>query len=152
MNGTSGMRPKTAHATFAPALMSDRVARSIHMRMTASGWNRQTISSRSFFTPPEPTRRPAGQPPCVRAGAARQNVTGVFTLRTRRRPRALCGRKVDLREIIQLRRGPSMAAGHGRPADHAALWNGFANMASLAGRAVTIVGGEGATVFDAAGR
>jgi adenosylmethionine-8-amino-7-oxononanoate aminotransferase len=33
-----------------------------------------------------------------------------------------------------------------------ALWNGFANMASLAGRAVTIVRGEGATVFDAEGR
>jgi len=32
------------------------------------------------------------------------------------------------------------------------LWNGYANMASLAGRAVTIVRGEGATVFDAAGR
>ena len=33
-----------------------------------------------------------------------------------------------------------------------ALWNSFANMASLAGRAVTIVRGEGTTVFDAAGR
>ena len=32
------------------------------------------------------------------------------------------------------------------------MWNSFANMASLAGRAVTIVRGEGATVFDAAGR
>src|SRR5215472_4875698 len=62
MNGTSGIRPKAAHATFAPALMSVLVARSIHMRMTASGWNRQTISSRSFFTSPESTRRPTGQP------------------------------------------------------------------------------------------
>jgi putrescine---pyruvate transaminase len=44
-----------------------------------------------------------------------------------------------------------MAAGNGA-ADRTALWNGFANMASLAGRAVTIVRGEGATVFDAAGR
>ena len=33
-----------------------------------------------------------------------------------------------------------------------AMWNSFANMASLAGRTVTIVRGEGATVFDAAGR
>jgi putrescine---pyruvate transaminase len=45
-----------------------------------------------------------------------------------------------------------MAAGNGGAADRTALWNGFANMASLAGRAVTIVRGEGATVFDAAGR
>jgi putrescine---pyruvate transaminase len=33
-----------------------------------------------------------------------------------------------------------------------ALWNGFANMASLAGDAVTIARGEGAWVFDTAGR
>src|SRR6516165_6689991 len=45
-----------------------------------------------------------------------------------------------------------MAAGNGGAADRTALWNGFANMASLAGRAVTIVRGEGSTVFDAAGR
>jgi putrescine aminotransferase len=45
-----------------------------------------------------------------------------------------------------------MAAGNGGAAGRTALWNGFANMASLAGRAVTIVGGEGATVFDAGGR
>jgi adenosylmethionine-8-amino-7-oxononanoate aminotransferase len=45
-----------------------------------------------------------------------------------------------------------MAAGDGGAADRTALWNGFANMGSLAGRAVTIVGGAGATVFDAAGR
>src|SRR5260370_23824912 len=54
-----------------------------------------------------------------------------------------------------------MAAGNGGTADRpapggrhpgTALWNGFANMATLAGRAVTIVRGEGATVFDAAGR
>jgi putrescine---pyruvate transaminase len=45
-----------------------------------------------------------------------------------------------------------MAAGNGGPSDRTALWNGFANMASLAGRTVTIVRGEGATVFDAAGR
>jgi adenosylmethionine-8-amino-7-oxononanoate aminotransferase len=33
-----------------------------------------------------------------------------------------------------------------------ALWNAFANMASLAGRAVTIVRGEGSTVYDEHGR
>ncbi|HEX4657170.1 MAG TPA: aspartate aminotransferase family protein [Streptosporangiaceae bacterium] len=44
-----------------------------------------------------------------------------------------------------------MTAGNGG-AEQTALWNGFANMASLAGRAVTIVRGAGATVFDAAGR
>jgi putrescine---pyruvate transaminase len=43
-------------------------------------------------------------------------------------------------------------AGNGGAAERTALWNGFANMSSLAGRAVTIVRGEGATVFDAAGR
>jgi len=32
------------------------------------------------------------------------------------------------------------------------LWNGFANMASLAGHAVTIVRGEGSTVYDDHGR
>ena len=58
-----------------------------------------------------------------------------------------------------------MTAGNGGAADQVALqgvpvgrppgpalWNGFANMASLAGRAVTIVRGEGTTVFDTAGR
>jgi putrescine---pyruvate transaminase len=43
-------------------------------------------------------------------------------------------------------------AGNGDAAARTALWNGYANMASLAGRAVTIVRGEGSTVFDAAGR
>jgi adenosylmethionine-8-amino-7-oxononanoate aminotransferase len=43
--------------------------------------------------------------------------------------------------------GPG-SGGAGRPA----LWNGFANMASLAGHAVTIERGEGVTVFDTAGR
>src|SRR5215813_9908715 len=33
-----------------------------------------------------------------------------------------------------------------------ALWNGFANMAGLAGHAVTIARGEGAWVFDTDGR
>ena len=36
--------------------------------------------------------------------------------------------------------------------DQPAFWNGFANMASLAGHAVTIERGEGVTVFDTAGR
>ena len=43
--------------------------------------------------------------------------------------------------------GPG-SGGAGQPA----LWNGFANMASLAGQAVTIERGEGVTVFDTAGR
>jgi putrescine aminotransferase len=33
-----------------------------------------------------------------------------------------------------------------------AMWNGFANMATAAGRTVTIVRGQGSTVYDAAGR
>ena len=45
-----------------------------------------------------------------------------------------------------------MVAGAGGTATQPAMWNSFANMASLAGRTVTIVRGEGATVFDAAGR
>ena len=32
------------------------------------------------------------------------------------------------------------------------MWNPFANMAAVAGRAVTMVRGEGATVYDDAGR
>jgi adenosylmethionine-8-amino-7-oxononanoate aminotransferase len=47
--------------------------------------------------------------------------------------------------------------GAGTPRDQAgaaapALWNSFANMSSLAGHAVTIVRGEGSTVFDDRGR
>jgi len=37
-------------------------------------------------------------------------------------------------------------------ADTSAFWNPFANMSTLAGNAVTIVRGEGCTVFDAQGR
>ena len=48
--------------------------------------------------------------------------------------------------------GPESSGAADRTADRTALWNGFANMASLAGHAVTIVRGEGATVFDTAGR
>src|SRR3984957_2377236 len=33
-----------------------------------------------------------------------------------------------------------------------AMWNPFANMAAIAGKAITIVRGEGATVYDASGR
>ena len=42
--------------------------------------------------------------------------------------------------------------GSGDAARQPALWNGFANMASLAGHAVTIARGEGAWVFDTDGR
>ena len=45
-----------------------------------------------------------------------------------------------------------MAAGAGGTASQPVMWNSFANMASYASRALTIVRGEGATVFDAAGR
>ena len=48
--------------------------------------------------------------------------------------------------------GQSMSTAPGTPAGQPALWNPFANMASLAGHAVTIVSGERATVTDAAGR
>ena len=37
-------------------------------------------------------------------------------------------------------------------ADQTALWNPFANMSELAGHAISIVGGHGSTVVDAAGR
>jgi putrescine---pyruvate transaminase len=50
------------------------------------------------------------------------------------------------------KKGMSMVAGSGGTADQPAMWNPFANMASFAGRGLTIVRGEGATVFDAAGR
>ncbi len=45
-----------------------------------------------------------------------------------------------------------MGSGAGDAARHPVLWNPFANMASLAGRAVTIAGGDGVTVFDTEGR
>ena len=38
------------------------------------------------------------------------------------------------------------------PAHKSAFWNPFANMATLAGNAITIVRGEGSTVYDADGR
>src|SRR6266849_6983109 len=38
------------------------------------------------------------------------------------------------------------------PPGTTALWNPFANMSTLAGKAITIVRGEGSTVFDAEGR
>ncbi|MGN6792703.1 MAG: aminotransferase family protein [Streptosporangiaceae bacterium] len=38
------------------------------------------------------------------------------------------------------------------PAHKSAFWNPFANMAALAGSEITIVSGEGSTVFDAGGR
>ena len=43
---------------------------------------------------------------------------------------------------------PDTGGAPGEPA----LWNAFANMASLAGHAVTIVGGEGSHVYDDHGR
>jgi putrescine aminotransferase len=45
-----------------------------------------------------------------------------------------------------------VGSGPGGAARQQVLWNPFANMAGLAGHAVTIVRGEGATVFDAEGR
>ncbi len=42
--------------------------------------------------------------------------------------------------------------GHIDPAHKSAFWNPFANMATLAGNAITIVRGEGSTVYDADGR
>src|SRR5690348_10016751 len=46
---------------------------------------------------------------------------------------------------------PEGAAAPGVPGEPV-LWNAFANMASLAGHAVTIVGGQGSTVYDDHGR
>jgi putrescine aminotransferase len=45
-----------------------------------------------------------------------------------------------------------MGPGSGDAARQPVLWHPFANMAGLAGHAVTIVGGEGSTVVDAVGR
>jgi putrescine---pyruvate transaminase len=42
--------------------------------------------------------------------------------------------------------------GYTEPADTTAFWNPFAKMAELAGNAISIVGGEGTTVYDADGR
>jgi putrescine---pyruvate transaminase len=45
-----------------------------------------------------------------------------------------------------------MGPGSADAARQPVLWNGFANMASLAGQAVTITRGEGAWIFDTEGR
>jgi putrescine---pyruvate transaminase len=42
--------------------------------------------------------------------------------------------------------------GHIEPTHKTAMWNPFANMATLAGKAITIVRGAGSTVYDADGR
>src|SRR6266568_554011 len=42
--------------------------------------------------------------------------------------------------------------GHIEPAHTTAMWNPFANMSTLAGKAITVVRGEGSTVYDAQGR
>jgi putrescine aminotransferase len=42
--------------------------------------------------------------------------------------------------------------GHFEPTHKTAMWNPFANMATLAGKAITIVRGEASTVYDAEGR
>jgi putrescine---pyruvate transaminase len=42
--------------------------------------------------------------------------------------------------------------GYTEPANTTAFWNAFANMAQLAGKAISIVRGEGSTVYDADGR
>src|SRR5713101_9673021 len=69
MNGTSGMMPKMAHASFGPRAMSLRDARSIHMRTTAMGWKKQRRSSRSFFIA-RIYRGRAGPPPGIRDEAS----------------------------------------------------------------------------------
>src|SRR5215472_13245208 len=42
--------------------------------------------------------------------------------------------------------------GHAELTHQTANWNPFANMATLAGNAITIVGGTGSTVVDTSGR
>src|SRR5260221_1269815 len=51
---------------------------------------------------------------------------------------------------LTYRRDRAMA--HTEPAHTTAFWNPFANMATLAGDAITIVRGEGCTVYDAGRR
>src|ERR1700680_4622608 len=71
MNGTSGIRPKMAHASFGPRAMSLRDARSIHMRTTARGWMKQRRSSKSFFIAPNLPGTEAGRLPGIRDEASR---------------------------------------------------------------------------------
>src|SRR5215472_2016968 len=49
------------------------------------------------------------------------------------------------------RRG-GLVMGHAEPSRATAMWNPFAAMTSVAGHAVTIVRGEGSTVYDSDGR
>ena len=75
MNGTSGMRPKMAHASFQPRGMSGRVARSSHIKTTARGWRKQTRSSKSFFIAlnlPRPMRA-AGLPRSLTSAHQRES-------------------------------------------------------------------------------
>src|ERR1700728_1791294 len=87
MNGTSGMRPKIAQATFGPLRIWDRVARSIHMSTTAIGCRKHTSSSNSFFIRPDlpvlggyyPTAHPGtgrgqDQPPAPDVGRGQDQV------------------------------------------------------------------------------
>ena len=67
MNGTSGMRPKMAHASFQPRAMSGRVARSSHIKTTARGWRKQTRSSKSFFIALNLPRPMCALPACPRS-------------------------------------------------------------------------------------
>src|SRR5689334_5083551 len=52
MKGTSGMRTRMAHASFAPPEISVRDSKSIQMRTTAKGWRKQRSSSTTFFMVP----------------------------------------------------------------------------------------------------
>ncbi len=67
MNGTSGMRPKMAHASFQPRAMSGRVARSSHIKTTARGCRKQTRSSKSFFIALNLPRPMCAWPTCPRS-------------------------------------------------------------------------------------
>src|SRR5215469_10706852 len=68
MKGTSGMRTRMAHASFAPLEISVRDSRSIQMRTTANGWRKQRSSSTSFFMVPNLGHAPAGIRPATTTG------------------------------------------------------------------------------------
>src|SRR5215469_11448848 len=95
MKGTSGMRTRMAHASFAPLEISVRDSRSIQMRTTAKGWRKQRSNSTSFFMIPNLGHaRPGFAAPRRRLAGAGWNPGPVTTTGWRRTPRTAPARHV----------------------------------------------------------
>ena len=67
-------------------------------------------------------------------------------------PAPVYGKTVKLGEFKHHAEEKSMPSSPAMTSPDAVMWHPFANMGRLAGKGVTIVRGEGSTVYDAAGR